>query len=216
MISMITYPFKHVMIAACAAYRLNDNNYVKAEHWPSPPSTTKSNKEWVSQFLMGRSPEPLTAQDYETAEKCINYLKGMMFRQISGDVFTSMEESILTRSKLIDGEVPTSDLGLMSYVPAYCIRKMAQDEAKARLNFATGTYFGAVGEKTECTGTVLQHNYSTMYNVWYLTVMTDSDSPCLFSYKTKIEIGSRVHIKGTVTAHKDNLTRLNRVKLEVI
>jgi hypothetical protein len=41
----------------------------------------------------------------------------------------------------------------------------------------------------------------------------DNDQAIFFSYKTELEAGALIKISGTVKAHRDNVTQLNRVKI---
>jgi hypothetical protein len=46
-----------------------------------------------------------------------------------------------------------------------------------------------------------------------VSVLTTDDEPTFFSLKNAVEVGTVMMIQGTVKAHRDNITQLNRVKV---
>jgi hypothetical protein len=51
------------------------------------------------------------------------------------------------------------------------------------------------------------------WNTNYVTGITTNDQVVFFAYKEALDIGKVLNINGTVKAHRDNSTQLNRVKV---
>jgi hypothetical protein len=51
------------------------------------------------------------------------------------------------------------------------------------------------------------------WNTNYVTGITTDDQVVFFAYKEALDIGKVLNITGTVKAHRDNSTQLNRVKV---
>jgi hypothetical protein len=51
------------------------------------------------------------------------------------------------------------------------------------------------------------------WNTNYVTGITTDDQVVFFAYKEALDIGKVLDIQGTVKAHRDNSTQLNRVKV---
>jgi len=60
---------------------------------------------------------------------------------------------------------------------------------------------------------VVSANYSHTYNIFWVTAITADNQAVFFSYRSKLDTGTWIHIKGTVKAHRDGKTQLNRVKV---
>jgi hypothetical protein len=55
--------------------------------------------------------------------------------------------------------------------------------------------------------------FSQQWNVFFVTGITSSDQVVFFSYREAIPAGTTIVAQGTVKAHRDNSTQLNRVKV---
>jgi len=60
---------------------------------------------------------------------------------------------------------------------------------------------------------VVRCNYSTNWNTHYITAVTQDNQAVLFNVRDPQEIGAKISIKGTVKAHKNGTTQLNRVSI---
>jgi hypothetical protein len=70
-----------------------------------------------------------------------------------------------------------------------------------------------VGEKVQLNVEVVKSVYSANYNVYFITAKTDGHQMVFFSYRERIQTGSRIMIRGSVKAHRQDATQLNRVKV---
>ena len=70
-----------------------------------------------------------------------------------------------------------------------------------------------VGEKVTTEATVIKAVYSQNFNVYFITAITPDRYAVFFSYRERLAIGRKCQIRGTVKAHRENSTQLNRVKV---
>jgi hypothetical protein len=71
-----------------------------------------------------------------------------------------------------------------------------------------------VGAKVQCQIEVVKKVFSQQYNCTFVSAITvDTRKVLSFAYNHELDTGSIVTIKGTVKAHRDDSTQLNRVKV---
>jgi len=105
------------------------------------------------------------------------------------------------------------DVAVIASLPSCYERGVERQTAEQRVNFATGGLIGKASDKVKLQIEVIKCTYSHSYNVFFVTGITDQDQPVFFSYKEKVSTGDTMNIVGTVKAHRDNITQLNRVKV---
>jgi hypothetical protein len=72
----------------------------------------------------------------------------------------------------------------------------------------------AIGTKVLTTAEVISTVYSVTYNTTYIRAVTLNDRKVImFNYREKIEPGTVITINGTVKAHREDCTQLNRVRV---
>jgi len=76
------------------------------------------------------------------------------------------------------------------------------------------TPMAAVGTKVECQVEVIKSVYSPTYNTIYIRAVTvDTRKVVMFTYREGMDPGTVLTIRGTVKAHREDCTQLNRVKV---
>ena len=71
-----------------------------------------------------------------------------------------------------------------------------------------------VGTKVECQVEVIKSVYSQNYNTNYIRAVTVKDRKVvMFNYREGMDPGTVLTIKGTVKAHREDCTQLNRVRV---
>jgi len=71
-----------------------------------------------------------------------------------------------------------------------------------------------IGTKILTTAEVISTVYSVTYNTTYIRAVTLNDRKVImFNYREKIEPGTVITINGTVKAHREDCTQLNRVRV---
>jgi hypothetical protein len=72
----------------------------------------------------------------------------------------------------------------------------------------------AVGAKVEFQVEVIKSVYSQNYNTNYIRAVTvDTRKVVMFNYREGWDVGSILTIRGTVKAHREDCTQLNRVRV---
>jgi hypothetical protein len=72
----------------------------------------------------------------------------------------------------------------------------------------------AVGTKVECQVEVAKSVYGQNYNTNYIRAVTvDTRKVVMFTYREGMDPGTVLTIQGTVKAHREDCTQLNRVKV---
>ena len=76
------------------------------------------------------------------------------------------------------------------------------------------TPVAAVGTKVECQVEVVRSVYSSNYNTNYIrAVIVDTRKVVMFTYREGMDPGTILTIRGTVKAHREDCTQLNRVRV---
>jgi hypothetical protein len=106
------------------------------------------------------------------------------------------------------------DIAVIASLPQSYERGMKRANVDQRITFATGGYIGQPSDRVTLTIEILKMNYSQKWNTNYFTGITSEDQVVFFGYNGngKLDIGDTYTIEGTVKAHRDNSTQLNRVK----
>jgi hypothetical protein len=104
-------------------------------------------------------------------------------------------------------------MAIVASLPASSARAQKRATADERVQFARGGFMAQPGAKISAQVEVLSAVFSKNYNCWFIKGITDQDQPVFFSYREGMDIGTHLTIQGTVKAHRDNLTQLNRVKV---
>lgn len=206
-----------VLSAACAAFRVNDNKYVK---YDIVRDAFIKDEGTVIQYVTNRDltetyieqPEYITDVDRNMAEKVRSYWNGKTFKLLTGEYMSNFERGILT---LLQQETVTEgyDVAVLASVPNSYLIGIERDERERRVKYSQGGYIGSVGERIKTQVEVLKCVYSQKWFTYFVTGITSSDQAVFFSYKQEVTIGSVLNIAGTVKRQDNNQTQLNRVKV---
>lgn len=207
-----TYNVADVFAAACAAYRVN-GEYLKQDvitfHENGGHTVDKiANKTLVHQFLKGAF--DLRDEDREMGEKVRQHCNGLSFKIITGKTLSDFEQAMLT---IADKETTDSnyDIAVVASLPASYERAQARIKQDIMLREKSGTLGNAVGDKVELDIEVVRCNYSNNWDTHFVTATVDN-AVVFFASRNKIELGSKLRIKGKVKAHKEDRTQLSHVK----
>ena len=200
-----------VWSAASAAQRIN-GSYIKLSMISeSDPTETKlSNRMIVEQLLAGQS--GITDEDREQGKKVRAFYQALTFKILQGKHLTDFDNTAMLIANR-DIITSTYDIAVIASLPSCYERGVERQTTEQRVNFATGGFIGKVNDKVKLEIEVIKCTYSQIYNVFFVTGITEQDQPVFFSYKEKVPTGDTMNIYGTVKAHRDNITQLNRVKV---
>jgi hypothetical protein len=208
-----TYNVADIFAAAAAAYRIN-GAYIKQDevtfHESGNHTVDKiANKTLVHQFLKGSF--DLRDEDREMGEKVRQHCNGLSFKIITGKTLSEFEQAMLT---IADKETTDSnyDIAVVASLPASYERAQARIQQDAMLREKSGTLTDAVGDKVELDIDVVRCNYSNNWDTHFVTATVDN-AVVFFATRNKLELGSKLRIKGKVKAHKEDRTQLSHVKI---
>lgn len=216
------YSVSDVWAAACAANRVNGGYfkeyvYEHLEDQPlsQPPAIVKrKNRDIMMEFLA--DPTNLTVDDVARGEYCRNFLQNdLTFRTLKNKTgeFDSAIKKVLAVQDKFDGYHHKYELAIVACLPASVEKSEIRQASESRVQFAQGGLVGEVGDKIDAQIEVLNSQFSKQYNVYWVRGITENDQAVYFSSKQSYDPGTHLSIRGTVKAHKDNLTQLNRVKV---
>lgn len=208
-----TYIVADVFAAACAAFRIN-GSYIKQDevtfHENGGHSVDKiANKKLIRQFLNGSF--DISDSDREMGEKVRQHCNGLSFKIITGKTLSEFEQAMLS---VADKETTDSnyDIAVVASLPASYERAQARIQQDAMLREKSGTLADAVGDKVELDIEVVRCNYSNNWETHFVTATVD-DAVVFFASRNKLELSSKLRIKGKVKAHKEDRTQLSHVKV---
>ena len=197
-----------VWAAACAAQRTNGayiNAYQLVENGQRP------NREIMTQAIENTS--LITDADREEGKVVRQHFKGLTFKILQGIKINDFENTamlIANRDVITD----SYDLAVIASLPGCYARDKKRNEINNRVRFASGGFIGRVGDKvTRNDVEVLRCLYSQQWNTYFVTCLTADDEAIFFSYKKEVAAGTKLNIQGTVKAHREDSTQLNRVKV---
>ena len=210
------YSVADVFAAACAAQRIN-GEYLKTDdityhddgHEYSHTVNRVANKTLVHQFLKGDL--GMTLEDHEMGDKVMQYCRGLTFKLLTDKRLSDFEQTMLT---IVEKSTTDSnyDIAVVASLPASYERSLVRAEQNIRLREAAGCLEAPVGSKVELDVEVVRCNYSNEWGVYYVTAITDG-GVVFFAQSNKIDVDSKIRIKGKVKSHKKDRTQLSHVKL---
>ena len=197
--------------AACAAQRIN-GSYVKLSmvSESDPAINQQSNRQIVEGLLADTS--NMLDEDREQGKKVRQYYQAFTFKILKGIKLSEFDNNamLISNRDTIDTNY---DVAVIASLPSSYERGMKRANIDQRIKFATGGFIGTPSDRVTLTVEVLKTVYSQQWNTTYVTGITAEDQVVFFSYNHQIEIGQTYNVQGTVKAHRDNSTQLNRVKI---
>ena len=197
--------------AACQAQRIN-GAYVKLSMLSESDKELNklSNRQIVESLLV--DPRMITTEDFEQGKKVRAFYQALTFKILQGKRLNEFDNTAML---LANRDVITSnyDLAVIASLPSCYERGVKRQTVDQRINFAQGGFIGKIGNKVSATVEVVKSVYSSKWVTNYITGITSDDQIVFFSYRTELPIGAMIDIYGTVKAHRDNTTQLNRVKV---
>jgi len=208
-----------VWSAACAAQRIN-GEYVKAvtsyvtnedilpESEQTPPK--EINRDIINRLVA--DPSQITDADRVQAEAVRKYYKAFTFKILQGKMLSEFDNNamVIANRDVIEA---TYDVAVIASLPASYERAVKRDTLNRKIESASGGFVGRVGDKVNLRVEVVRSVFSQQWNVYFITGITSDDQPVFFSYREAIPNGKSIVTQGTVKAHRDNTTQLNRVKV---
>jgi hypothetical protein len=177
-------------------------------------STKPRNRDLMLEFL--HNPERLLAEDVAQGQECRKFLQNdITFRALKNKLteFDSATSKVLAVEQEFDSSQHRYELAVIASLPASHQRALERQATQERVRQTTGDYVGAVGSKVQLDVEIVKTNYSQQWNTWYATAITKDNSAVFFAYRQQLVTGVHHTILGTVKAHRDGTTQLNRVSI---
>jgi len=204
-----SYLADDVWAAACQAQKIN-GEYIKTS---MPNDVLRRTNRSIVESLLADTTQ-ITDESREQGKKVRQYYQAYTFKILKGIKLGEFDNyaMVISNSEVIDTNYA---LAVTISLPQSYERGIKRDGADQRVKFATGGYIGKIGDKITVTVEVLKTVYSQKWNTSYFTGITNDDQVVFFAYNhiDRLEIGDTYTIQGTVKAHRDNSTQLNRVKV---
>lgn len=209
--STLKYNADDVWAAACQAYAINGNQYIK-ELLPGVPEDQPQPNRVITERLL-TNPEQITEESRQVGGVMRRYFQGLTFKLIEGRKLTPFLQSAFDAAN--KNEINNKyDLAVIVSLPATYEKATKRDDIERKIQWAKGGYLGTIGDKVNVEIEVVKQLWSQKWNTWYITGITDADQVLFFAYKNQaLKIGDRVKITGVVKCTRDNSTQLNRVKV---
>jgi hypothetical protein len=215
----VKHSVDNVWGAACAAQRINGSYVKETQHrFDENLNTTVverlRNRDIMTDLLA--NPALLTVEDIAQGQECRKFLqqditlRGLKSRLTEFDTAVSKTVAV---SEEFDSVTHKYELAVVASLPASHQRSLARQDVDSRVRQSAGGYVGAVDAKIQMDVEVVSANYSHTYNIFWVTAITADNQAVFFSYKSKLVTGSWITIRGTVKAHRDSKTQLNRVRI---
>lgn len=198
-----------VWAAACAAQRIN-GRYIKNLIDIAEGQDAAPNRILIDQHLA--NPSFITEVDRKQGELVRNYYKGLTFKILQGKKLNEFDNNamVIANRDIIN---ETYDLAVIASLPSCYDRAFKRDSMNRKLESATGGFIGQIGDKVQVSLEVVRTVFSQQWNVFFVSGITSEDQAVFFSNKESFDSGTYLTIKGTVKAHRENSTQLNRVKV---
>lgn len=193
--------------SACAAYRLNDNQYLKAGFITDG---RRPNQQIVAELLA--NPEDITEDDRSQGQTVRDYIsKVVTMATLKGTLDTWGQE--MARASQLDSVTDSYDLHIIASLPSTYARYLERERVHDRLTGTSTEYNAQLGDKIELDVEVLENKYSQKWATYYVTVVDTDNRAWYFAHRQSLKKGQQYTIRGTVKRLADRMVQLNRVRL---
>lgn len=229
-VELKTLPNQDMLALAYAAYRVNDNRYIKdTQRFSEDKPTVHANKELMRYFLHQKGHAPgvwvpedyvpfsVTEEDYASVERARNHFKRYTM-EILGENLSDFQKTVY--ETYCQEDIPVNRAGIIAYLPELVERELEEIALKKllRTDYRDSKHIGQVNDPVEGVGKILQASYSKQWEKWYYTMGLDGNIVS-FANTHAHAVGTMKRIKAKVKDHTKNRlfsvneTRLNYVRL---
>ena len=215
----IKHSVDNVWGAAVAAQRMN-GSYVKETVYRLDKNTGvtvvdyRRNRDIMVDIL--ENPAVLTVEDIAQGQECRKFLQNdITFRALKNKLteFDSAVSKVLAVTEDFDTVKHKYELAVVACLPQSHTRSLAREANQARIQQTSGEYIGQVKDKVTLNVEIIRCVFSQNWNTWFATAITQNNQAVFFSIRESHDAGTHLTIRGTVKAHKDGSTQLNRVSI---
>ena len=216
----VKHSVDNVWGAAVAAQRIN-GSYVKETQYrvdPAMSSNTVVDKRRNRDIMVDilANPAQLTVEDIAQGQECRKFLQNdITFRALKNKLteFDGSVSKVLAVEDDFDTVKHKLEMAVVACLPQSHARAMERQAVQERVRQTSGAVIGTPGDKVTLAVEIVKSNYSQQWNTWYATGVTADNSAVFFAYRQELARGAKHTIQGTVKAHRDGSTQLNRVSI---
>lgn len=216
--AQVGYLVTDVWAAACHAQRVN-GEYLKEDRnvygeQGEVLSAKRRNRDIMLEAL--HNTFMITDEDREAGEQCRKFIQNdLTFRALKNQL-TDFDRNVMKITAVTDKFYTVThrlELATVACLPQSHQRALQRQAQQDRLNQTTATYVGALGDKVTLDVEVVRCNFSQKWNTYYVTAVTANNEQVFFAVREALDAGTHVTVRGTVKAHRDGSSQLNRVSI---
>ena len=215
----IKHSVDNVWGAAVAAQRMNgsylkETTYILDMDRNISVVDKRRNRDIMVEIL--ENPALLTVEDIAQGQECRKFLQNdITFRALKNKLteFDTAVSKVLAVAEDFDTVKHKYELAVVACLPQSHTRSMAREANQARIQQTSGEYIGQVKDKVTLNVEIIRCVFSQNWNTWFATAITQDNQAVFFSIRESHDAGTWLTIRGTVKAHKDGSTQLNRVSI---
>jgi len=213
----VAWTAETVWAAAAYAHRINGGDYLK-----DPEYARDADGQWTGNVLRLRNRDVMrqalgdetviTDSDRNLGSRARDYISKQILVKALKGILTEFEQSLQGAVAMTEFDEWTSRVELA--IVASQIRSYEQAvQLEAAMEGIRSEPVADVGAKVDTDITVVKSVYSQNFGVYFITAVTADKQALFFSYRERLANGHRCRVRGTVKAHRDNSTQLNRVRI---
>jgi len=206
---------EQVWAFAATADRINDGQYVKEDQRSSDGQCVikEANKAMIKRWLREGYCGEDTEADRELGASARAWHRGQLLMTALKRPLSGFENTLNCAVGMDEFALEIHQLEIAAI--ASQIRSYRTGLAHEQRMWGTDTTpLAPVGTKVECQVEVVKSVYSQKYNTNYVRAVTlDTRKVVMFTYREGMDPGTILTIRGTVKAHREDCTQLNRVKV---
>jgi hypothetical protein len=202
---------------AATADRINDGQYLKEDQWNTSTAahfkSKEANKAMIKRWLQEGYCGEDTAADRDVGAAARAWHRGQLLMTALKRPLSGFEDTLNRAVGMDEFALEVHQLEIATI--ASQIRSYRTGLAHEQRMWGTDTSpVAPVGNKVEFQVEVIKSVYSQNYNTNYIRAVTvDTRKVVMFTYREGMDPGTVLTIKGTVKAHRDDCTQLNRVRV---
>ena len=213
-VNVTLVPAEQVWAAAALADRVNGGAYHKEPQRDKDNYDVvlfEPNRAIVNRALTGTT--EFTTEDIELGRLARAWHKNRLLMVAIKRPLTGFEDNLSKAAGMDEFALEVHKLEIATI--ASQIRSFRNGFALEEKMWGTTTAaLAEIGTKVLTTAEVVSTVYSATYNTTYIHAVTlDTRNVIMFAYREKIAVGTVITINGTVKAHREDYTQLNRVRV---
>ena len=213
----VAWSAETVWAAAAYAHRINEGEYRKENEYRIDENghythdvVRGRNRDIMNQAL--RDETLITDSDRDQGNRARDYVSKQILVKALKGTLSEFEQSLQRAVAMTEFDEWTSRMELA--IVASQIRSYEQAvQLEAAMEGIRSEPVAAVGTKVETDITVVKSVYSQNFGVYFITGVTQDRRAVFFSYRDRLANGHQCRIRGTVKAHRERSTQLNRVRI---